>query len=716
MKKVYLARDETLEARLRNGPLPIEESVRIALEIAEALEIAHANGIVHGDLKPGNVVLRTGGHVKVVDFGPASERSDPRSDIFSFGVVLFEMLAGVRPPLGAEEVSLSRYRRDVPDLLEHIVKKMLAASVDERYQLVHEVRIDLGHASEKILLESSRAPLPSTAKSAPWRLGWALGVVALLGIGLWWLASSRGPSETPSLTVLPLRNTSADPLDSDYLALGITRSVITKLTQAGLRVTPWETARRYVETREPPEQIARELDVDAVLVGTFELAGDRILTTLSLVDVDSGLQTWADEFEERYDNLFDVQRRIATGAATSLKRELTGEDEEVLAADESQSVEAYDLYLQGAHLTREMNLEATEVAFQYFTRAVEIEPALVDAHVGLGVVHYNRYAYGWGGDLASLDEAEASFGRALELDPASMRARRGLIKIHFQKGQAEAGLIQGQLAARYGRADDVETLLARGEAYQFGGLNDRAFAMYQRVIELDPANDAAHGLMVLSAWGEWPERAIEIGDIYFRRFGDDWEIHGWVGLAHHFLGNLERAREHYERATGLTRTTHSASVSFFGESGLDSILFSGLLYDESGERELARAAWRRGVELIEPKLQVNPDNLRLRLILASLYGLLGERASFLEEEKRALETNDFSPYEILYVATLHVRLGETDRAVALLRRTVRQGVSPSERKAFLRFFAAPAPETEAFAEFLREAETERRRLRERYGS
>ena len=118
---------------------------------------------------------------------------------------------------------------------------------------------------------------------------------------------------------------SVDPLESDYLAEGISRAVITRLAQVRLQVTPWETARRYTESTEPAERIARELNVDAALTGTFELVGDRIVTTLTLVEAESGLVTWAVEFEEPYADLFRMQRRIATGAATSLKRRLTGE-------------------------------------------------------------------------------------------------------------------------------------------------------------------------------------------------------------------------------------------------------------------------------------------------------------------------------------------------------------------------------------------------------
>ena len=290
------------------------------------------------------------------------------------------------------------------------------------------------------------------------------------------------------------------------MAEGITRAVITKLTQAGLQVTPWETAQRYGESGDAPERIAQELNVDTVLLGTFSLVEDRILTTLSLVNAGSGLQTWAGEFEEPFEDIFRVQQRIAVGAATSLKRRLTGEEEEALAKPESQSVDAYDLTLQGGQFMQEGTQEATTIAGEYFRQALEIDPNLVDAHVGLGAVNTNRYQFGWGG-LDSLDRAEVSYERALELNPASMRARRGLVMANFYRGRTEAALIQGREAARYGRPHDVETLMTRafayavGEHFRLGNEAKRSPTLYRQVLKVDPVNQEAQWRLVLATWG-----------------------------------------------------------------------------------------------------------------------------------------------------------------------------------------------------------------------
>jgi len=298
------------------------------------------------------------------------------------------------------------------------------------------------------------------------------------------LASCRADNdELSSIAVLPLENASSDPSDSDYLADGITQSVIMRLAQVGLRLTPWESVRRFKGSKVEPRDVARELNVDAVLLGTFQIAEERILTRLTLVEADSGIIVWAEEFEESYQDLFRMQRRIAEGAATSLKRSLSGEEEKALATPESTSVEAYDLYMQASYLLHQEGRESTAVSLDYFTRAVELDPELVEAHVGIGAVYGTRYHFGWGSGPSSLERAASSYRRALALDPGSMSARRGLLLLSFFKGESEAVLEQGRLAAQSGRADDVETLLTRAQSLHYGGFTELSLEPYRRVIQ-----------------------------------------------------------------------------------------------------------------------------------------------------------------------------------------------------------------------------------------
>ena len=765
----YIGR-ETLADRLKREALSLADAQRIASEIAEALETAHRENIVHRDLKPSNIMLTVGGHVKVLDFGLAKRVTGPeaadsqfetasqltgkgmtlgtlaymspeqlrgqsvdaRSDVFSFGIVLYEMVAGTHPFSKATSMDtaagilnlapppLTRYRADVPELLEHIVSKMLVKEPGERYQLVHDVRTDLDRVSRPAVPAKGfpTISIPRLGKKQLKIGAAAFAALALVTALAFWWDLPFGPSTSregpPSVAVLPLTNISEDPLESDYLAAGIGQAVTSKLTQVGLRVTPWDTARRYRDSGRPAEAIARELNVDAVLVGTFQIAGDQILTNVSLVEAESGFQSWADIIVEPYEDIFRMQLRIATAVAESLKKELTGEEEEVLATPASRSVDAYDFYMQGAHIMQEGNQEATDVAFQYFTRAVELDPSLAEAHVGLGTAYYDRYFNGWGGGLEGLDQAQSSFETALELNPASMRARRGLILVNWDRGLSEACLIQGQEAARFGNEGDVETLLARAWAYILGGLPDRGLPLLREALELDPVNEAAHWYLAVGSFlALEAEQAIQAGDAYFDRFGDDEELHTYVGAAHQLLGHDARAREQYRKAIESTRAPLSSIDSPASNANLIGLLFSGLLYERLGDDARAKETWHRGVELLKPKLEAYPDTIKMRVFLACFYGLLGERDSFLTEEERALSAN-VNSWELNYLAAVRAKLGETERAIELLRRIVQEGrIHPYWERAF-EVASVPAPKSEAFDQFLEEYETQERRLREMY--
>ena len=226
--------------------------------------------------------------------------------------------------------------------------------------------------------------------------------------------------------------------------------------------------------------------------------------------------------------------------------------------------------------------------------------------MGLGAVHSDRYYYGWGG-RKSLEEARASFEKALQLKPASMRARRGLCWSIFLTGRSEGCLVQAREAAQFGRADEVETILTRAHGYTSGGLRERVPPLYRRAIEFiqlmkKPTPTSS------SLRGERSSRLTSAtrffaGSVTTKKFTalSPMPIRSWE--------NYELAREHYEKA--------------MADSHLDTFLFGGILCERLGDTDRARQAWRKGIALIEPKLEAYPDNTRMRLLLACFYGFLG---------------------------------------------------------------------------------------------
>ena len=618
---------------------------------------------------------------------------------------------------------------------------MLAKDPDDRYQLMHELRTDLARVKESdrpptasristaAIDPSSRSAVASTLQAPggaiPWPrrlgrqrvagLGIAAVIVAVVAATVWWISTLFNPFATPeplSVAVAPLGNVSGDP-DTAYLANGIAQAVTTRLHRAGFQVIPFTTAVRFSNAVNPTE-LARTLNVDAVLTGTFQSAGDRLLVTVSLVEGATGFISWTDQFDEAFDNLFDMQTRIAQGVAARLGRELTGEAAATLAEAESSSVNAYDLYLQGADYVLAGDQESTELGFDFFSRAIEIDPDLADAHVGIGTVHSQRFWNGWGGGSDNISLAEASFKEAIELDASNMRATRGLTHLNFYRGHIEEVLKPARELMRQG-SDDAEALLAAAEAYTIGGLDEVSESLLRRVLAFDPGNENAAWLAVLRTfYSEDFEEAALVADSYIRKFGADPYMAGLGAHARVRLDDIDGARARYDRVADH----FEGAAGAFGLATLfdfTNLVETGIFYDRYGPQERARALWQQGRVLAEAALEIDPDSIGLRMFLASFAALLGEEAVFAAEEKAALtalDGTDLSPYQLLYLVGAHSHLGNTQRAIEILRRQLREG-----RFAGLGFVSPVAPEllnTAEFAEFRREYDAEKRRLRDLY--
>ena len=224
------------------------------------------------------------------------------------------------------------------------------------------------------------------------------------------------------------------------------------------------------------------------------------------------------------------------------------------------------------------------------------------------------------------------------------------------------------------------------------------------MIELDPANSAALYHLVFASWVTEPQQAVDVYRIYVRRFGEDDVLHTLVASAHYLLGNHEKAREYYEEALEGIETS---------SRDVHTLLFSGLFYDAMGERGRAEEVWYRGIEVTRLRLESYPDNVAMRLMLASFYGLIGEHESFLAESRRALEVTDMDAHVLPGLAAVHARRGESERAVELLRQSLRSGRVNGTWSTFLRM-AGISPESPPYDQFLEEYEAEKQRLLELY--
>ncbi|HWQ33487.1 MAG TPA: protein kinase [Blastocatellia bacterium] len=558
---------ETLRERLSAGPLSPLEALDVAVQVAGALQAAHAAGIVHRDIKPENIMLRPDGYVKVLDFGLArvAERgrfqSDPesptiiraetipgtvmgtahymspeqarglkvdgRSDIFSLGIVLYEMLTGVLPFSGptmsdvlvailqGEPEPLQRRVPSVSGELEACVMKALKKSSDERWQTISVMLDELKRQRQRLEFQSNA--------TAIWYTGQTISELS---------QTSAAPASTArrtrirraidSLAVLPLVNESADQ-NLEYLAEGITESIINSLSQLPkLRVTPRSAVFRYCGRTVDPQQAGQELGVRAVLSGRMLQHADQLIIRVELTDVARASHLWGDQYRRRITDIFQLQEELAQDISEKLRLKLTGEEKRRLVRRYTDNTEAYHLYLKGRHYTTTRRTEEwIRKGIEHFQQAIDLDPNYALAYAGLA----DAYAFlasstgGWPPRQAypkaiaaaqkalALDdslaeahcslgfshllfnwnfaEAEREFKRAIELNPGYANAHDGYGFYLKATAQHEAAIRECERAAELDPLS-LFAALSRGWAFYFARRFDRAIRQGLKVLEADP--------------------------------------------------------------------------------------------------------------------------------------------------------------------------------------------------------------------------------------
>ena len=579
----------TLRERLAAGPIELDEALDIALQAASALAAAHAAGIVHRDVKPENLMIRPDGWVKVLDFGlaklapPAAELGDAptqtglateagvvmgtarymspeqacglavdaRTDVWSLGVVLYEMIAGRLPFPGTtsgevlaavlqqpDPLPLARFTPNVPPDLERFVSRALARKREERYQAMHDLALDLKGLKQRREFErearrssssaSSAGSPPASdpvglAEAAPSsrpvrrrrRLSLAVatgGLAAAILAGVLYLRPSGSASATvESLAVLPLAVAGGDS-DTEFLSEGLAENMINSLSQVpGLKVIARSSAFRYQGSEVDPRQAGRELGVHAVVTGRLAQRGERLSLSIELMDVREDRHLWGRQYDRPLPDLLDVQHEISRDIAAQLRR-LTPDAKERIGRRYTENVEAYRLYLKGRHYWYKFPRPEYDKSREYFEQAIDLDPSYALAYAGLA----DYYGLATGAGRWHPDEgwpkAEAATRKALELDNSLAEAHHGLaaqkLILHRDWQGAEA---------EFGRAielnpsfAEVHRLYSRMLAYM--GRWEEARAHQRRLLELDPlsAPYRRHVADVLYAERRYDEAITEI--------------------------------------------------------------------------------------------------------------------------------------------------------------------------------------------------------------
>jgi TolB-like protein/Tfp pilus assembly protein PilF len=480
----------SLKERIERGPLKTDEAIDIAMHVARGLQAAHEKGIIHRDIKSANIMLTAAGQVKIMDFGLAKlagrtkltragttlgtapymspeqgrgEETDHRTDIWSLGVVLYEMLSGQLPFRGEYEQAilfqimnaapepLTGVRSGIPMELERIVTKCLEKNPDERYQSAADLIADLRHlqrtgdAASVLARPTTSAPPAMPAKSA--RAGrarrwyWAIPVVILFAaaaaIMLQRPAKMAGPEEK-SIAVLPFQNMSGSS-DDEYFSDGITEDIITRLSKiADLNVISRQSTMQYKNSAKSLRDIGRELGVAAVLEGSVRRAGNQVRIVAQLIDARSDRHIWAETYDKEMTEIFAIQSDVAQKIAGALEATLLPAEKEQIEKQPTRDLTAYDYYLRGRQYYYRYTSQSNETAIELFRKALELDPDYALALAGLADAYAQRVdKYGYA--ASSLDSVIAIARTAIAKDPTLADGYKALGLAYQLKGWSKMG-------------------------------------------------------------------------------------------------------------------------------------------------------------------------------------------------------------------------------------------------------------------------------------
>jgi serine/threonine protein kinase len=677
---------ETLKLKIEKGKLKIEEAIDYVIQIAQGLARAHEEGIVHRDIKPANIVITDRGEVKILDFGLAKlagqaqltkdsstlgtvaymspeqlsgKEVDQRTDIWSLGVVLYEMLTGHLPFKGDYEqavvyVILNEEPKSLGNIqaeLQDILKKALCKNPDDRYQHADNIIEDLKSIKTPTGTKKSKpVSIPKKTIGNKWvYLFAALLVIIVLSILTITNFFSGEPLQNyHSIAVLPFTNLSANQ-ENDYFCDGITADIIAQLSKIGnLKVISRRSIMQYREEKKSLPEIAEELDVTLILEGQVRRSDDRIRIGAQLIEAKEDNNIWTETYDREMKDIFTIQSDVAEKIANVLKVELSSKEKSSIQKKPTDNLAAYNFYIKGREYYYRHQKEDNQQAIVMFKKTLEMDPNYALAYAGLGDAYgqgYDRYGF----SRAWIDSAIRVSKKAIELDPDCAEAYKALglayavidrsdfaireykKAIELNPGYSPAVGNIGFTYLKKGRLKDalkwnikhIDLNPANSISYIQIGLTYialcedlKAQQAFQKALELDPKSVyARRGIISLLLEQDKYDKALAEVDEILKHTSDSLNAFTYAGNIEHIQNNLSESYHYFDKALKKSQT------KFYYDFQLFPLVHLGALHWEKGENENAKSIFSDFLVYDNMEIDSVSESWEIRYNIAGIYSV-----------------------------------------------------------------------------------------------